>query len=118
MFSNLTHRELFRLHGTLPPERVESLLDDIDAGAAVDVAGALIHISEARGQFPAEDFASEIVSQLQALRANLRGANRDKLGQIIESLEDLLQCQFNATDYGLDELHQAELCLKKSVNDA
>lgn len=118
MFSNLTHKEYFRLHGSLPPERCELLLHDTDAGAAVDAAGALAHISEARGQFPAEDFASEIVTQLQALRANLRGSNRDKLGQIIESLEDLLQCQFNASDYGLSELREAEKCLKTSDNSA
>lgn len=107
MFSSMTDREYFRYHGTLSPERIEQLIAQQEEGEAVDVAGALVKIGEAAAQYPEEDFGHEIKSRLQALVKFVRGSNREELLGIIESFDDLLQCQFNSTDYGLSELRDA-----------
>lgn len=109
MFSSLTDQEFFRLHGTLPPERIEPLLHD--PHAQIDLAGAVGKIEEGMGQFPEEDFGHDIISRLQALAKFVRGSNREELLSIISAAEDLFQCQFNSSDYGRSELIDAIKCI-------
>lgn len=104
-FSNLSAREHLRLNGTIPAEMLESLLDKEEK--LQTISGIEAHLSEAKACFPAEDFLEPIRQALQELHKNLRGANREKLGGILESLDDLAQCVFNESDYGRDELRKA-----------
>ena len=103
--SSLTPKEHFRLNGQVPADMLETLLDRADA--LESLGGLDAHLSEAKGCFPGEDFIEPVRWQLQDLHRSLRGANREKLGGILESLDDLAQCIFNQTDYGRDELRKA-----------
>lgn len=104
-YSSLSAREHLRLNGHVPADMLETLLDRADA---LDSLGGIdAHVSEAKACFPAEDFIEPIRQELQELHKNLRGANREKLGGILESIDDLAQCVFNDCDYGQDELRKA-----------
>ena len=104
-YSNLSAREHLRLNGQVPADMLETLLDR--AGALESLGGLDAHLSEANGCYPAEDFIEPVRWQLQDLHTSLRGANREKLGGILESLDDLAQCIFNESDYGRDEIRKA-----------
>lgn len=57
MFHNLTNQEYFRLHGTLPPDRIEELLSII--GAAEDLFQC---------QFYASDYGrSELIDAIKCI---------------------------------------------------
>lgn len=101
-----TAEEFYRLNGYLSKEYAEPLLD---AQSKLDsVSGVDVHIEEAIGQFPAEDFLSSVKSDLHALAKRMyKGDNKTELLRIIEALDDALQCQFYASDYGREELHKA-----------
>lgn len=103
--SNLSAREHLRINGQVPADMLESLLDKEEK--INSIAGIEAHLSEAKSCFPAEDFLEPIRWELQELHKNLRGANREKLGGILESMDDLAQLVFNESDYGRDELKQA-----------
>lgn len=62
------------------------------------------NIAEALGSYPAEDFLSELQSQLRELSGNLRGANKEKCLEILEGVDDLAQCIHNQSEYGRSEL--------------
>lgn len=112
-YSNLSAREHFNLNGTVPREMLESLLDKEDLLKNLD--GLDAHISEAKGCFPAEDFLEPIKTSLIELQKRLRGSNRDELGAIIESLDDLAQLTFNESDYGRDELRKALTAIEEAT---
>lgn len=102
----LTPREQLKLHGRLSERQLEDLIDwheDTSEVASVDAC-----LQEARGQYPAEDFLSDAIERLHKLAKNLRGDNRQTLVGIIESLDDVAQCTFNAADYGRAEIRKAE----------
>ena len=103
--SNLSAREHLRLNGQVPADMLETLLDKEEM--LNSITGIEAHLSEANICFPAEDFLEPIRWQLQDLHRSLRGANREKLGGILESLDDFAQCIFNESDYGRDELRKA-----------
>ena len=60
--------------------------------------------SECLSQLPEEDFLCEIIDQLQNLKGLKKAEILDKISHIIECLEDLQQCQANASAYAFDEL--------------
>jgi hypothetical protein len=105
MFSNATAEEEFKLTGTLRSSSIESLLDG--AAALESYEGIEAHISEAMGQYPAEDFTSELAQRMLNLAKRLRGDNKAEMLAIIESLDDMAQCRFNASEYGRSELQAA-----------
>lgn len=111
--SNLSHTEYFRLNGQLSSERVEQLLDDSKIAIELDVREFAPYAQEASGQFPSEDFLHEIVSDLYYLAKRMRGETKKELLGIIESLEDALQCQANASDYGRGELSKIIQTIKR-----
>lgn len=103
--SNCTAEEELRLTGTVTGERLNNLLDqETQLTALKDVAP---HIQEALGQFPAEDFLEEHKTRLVMLAKNMRGANKEALQAIIETLDDISMTTFYASDYGSNELRQA-----------
>ena len=103
--SSLSAKEHFRLNGQVPVDMLETLLDRADA--LESLGGLDAHLSEANICFPGEDFLEPIRWELQELHKTLRGANREKLGGSLESLDDLAQCIFIQTDYGRDEIRKA-----------
>lgn len=109
IWSNLSAQETYRMYGRITKEQMENLLDQSAAYEGID--GIDAHISEAMCQYPAEDFLEGIKTRLNALQKNLRGANREELGGIIEALDDLAQTTFYAADYGRSELNKAEQAL-------
>lgn len=103
--SSMTPEEEYRLTGTLRPEMIEVLLDD--SASLEGTTGVSAHLQEAMCQYPAEDFLADAITRLQKLAKRIRGDNREALLGIIESLDDVAQCTFNAVDYGRDELSKA-----------
>jgi hypothetical protein len=65
--SNMTNDEAFRLHGTLPPERIQLMLDaELDAPALAKRIEE--HLQGAHDGLPCEDFAEDLVYRLENLR--------------------------------------------------
>lgn len=60
--------------------------------------------SECLSQLHGEDFLCEIIDQLQGLKGLKKAEILDKIGHVVECLEDLQQCQANASAYAYDEL--------------
>lgn len=106
----LTDAEYFRIHGTLPADRIEDMLHL--GTAANELKGAQAHIQEARAQYPDEDFLSDVESDLQDIIRSTRGATRDRLKALAAKLEDIAQTTFYASDYGRDELRKLDKLLE------
>lgn len=113
MFSNITAQEEFRLTGTVSGERLNGLLERSDALEKLD--GLDAHIYEANGQYPAEDFLSDVIERLHNLAKRLRGDNKAELLGVIEALDDIGQTTFYASDYGRSELRKALATLKEAT---
>ena len=61
-------------------------------------------ISECLSQLPEEDFLCDIIDQLHDLKGLKKAEIIEKIGFIIECLEDKQQCQANASAYAFDVL--------------
>lgn len=110
--SSMTNSEAFTMHGTLPADRIEGLLEMEALIGDASIPGAITDIQEAACQFPAEDFLSEQLDALHDLAKKLRGDNRERLLHIIECLDDVAQCIFNASEFGREHLSKAESVLE------
>lgn len=102
---NMTAREALRIHGTVPLDKLEDLLDREDALKEVQEIDA--NLKEAMAQYPAEDFLQTPINRLHELAKRLRNENRQEVLAIIGQLDDIAQCTFYAADYGRDELRKA-----------
>lgn len=60
--------------------------------------------SECLSQLPEEDFLCDIIDQLHDLKGLKKAEIIEKIGFIIECLEDKQQCQANASAYAFDVL--------------
>ena len=60
--------------------------------------------SECLSQLPEEDFLCDIIDQLHDLKSLKKAEIIEKIGFIIECLEDKQQCQANASAYAFDVL--------------
>ena len=60
--------------------------------------------SECLSQLPEEDFLCDIIDQLYDLKGLKKAEIIEKIGFIIECLEDKQQCQANASAYAFDVL--------------
>jgi hypothetical protein len=89
--SNMTNDEAFRLYGTLPPERIQQMLDaEMDAPALAKRIKE--HLQGAHDGLPCEDFAEDIVYQLENLRDDedaIDEATAARLQNIIDALNKL-----------------------------
>lgn len=107
--SNMDNEEAFRVFGTLPPERIEELLDlQTVANRASD---ADTHVYEALIQFPDEDFLSDIIRQVEELSVGMRGKNREGMKELAIKLQDIELSTSRATEYGQSELTKARALL-------
>lgn len=91
--------------GAVSGERLEALLDKEETLERLKQIAPSIY--EGRASFPDEDFLQEHKDALTALQKNLRGDNRERLGGIIEALDDLAMTTFYETEYGRSELYKA-----------
>lgn len=106
--SNLSNEEVFRLTGTLPPDRIVALLDEVyDQIGPEDISRAEVYIQEAKAPFEYEDFLSDVIYLATELRDNCRGANKDTAERLCEMLSNIAQTVFNAVDNSDDLLSRA-----------
>lgn len=106
-FTNLTDAEFYDLNGYLSPERIERLL-------AVSTLQPDL-LDEVAIGFQPEDFLADLITKMEKLRTKLRGDNRESMGAIIESANDIAQCVFNDCDYFTDELRKAKQLLNQHL---
>ena len=111
--SNMTHEEYFRVNGKLSEQRTEQLLSTLDEAQAFDVREFASYAQEAQAGFPEEDFLADVISDLHYLAKNMRGDNKKQMLHIINKLDDIAQCQFNAADYGCEQLHKIIATIKR-----
>ncbi len=71
---------------------------------AENTSDAVVQLADLAALFPGEDFAQEIIRDLQAIAKRLRGDNRTDLLQAIEALESL---QTEIGTAGADGTHLA-----------
>lgn len=111
--SNLTHAEYFHLNGKLSEDRTEAILSNLHDAETLDVREYASYAQEACSGFPDEDFLADVISDLHYLAKNMRGNNKEQMLHIINKLDDIAQCQFNAADYGREQLHKI-ICTVKT----
>lgn len=80
------------------------VLEDIGNQASISEETKSHIRSECLSQLPSEDFLCEIIDQLQGLKGLKKAEILDKIDHVVECLEDLQQCQANASAYAYDEL--------------
>lgn len=117
--SGLSPREEFNINGRLSRQTVEQMLDDRDAvdldAAASELDDALTSLKEGGGCFPGEDFLSDLIRDMNALKKSLRGNNRSLLDDMITQTEQLQTEVFQTTEYGRDELDKSQKSLNLAI---
>ena len=91
----MTDEEYFRLHNTLPADRIAKLLDE----NANKVDRDDIPFDEILAQFPEYGFTREIEERLHNLVKCLRGNNEVEDVSILALVELLADNQFYTTEY-------------------
>lgn len=100
--SSYTPRELLRLHGELPFELTERLVDTFDAAEAIKAS--LTYIEEASYGFAEEGFVEGINIRLASLAKTLRGRNKAELLSIIEHLQQIEVDTVRSGEHGKENL--------------
>lgn len=111
---SFTPEEFYKINGAVREKDLDKLFDAPDVRE--DLSAVKVYASEARAQYPAEDFLEDIKTRLWALHKNLRGNNKETLQNIIEALDDLAQCTFYATEEGRSNLHNITQIVEKYDN--
>jgi hypothetical protein len=101
----LTHEEFFNLHGALPANRIETLLEL--AAVAEGLGDVKTKLEEARTGFPSEDFLSAVISRVQDLAKHVRGENKKELAAILADIEQLAQQTWQSAEHGCQEINGA-----------
>lgn len=102
MNMNLTGEEQYRLYGAVSDKTTIELLDAFSQFEKFDgIEGTL---KEVAGCFPQEDVLSSQITSLHNLLGNVRGQNRDTLGNIIDQLIEVRRELYNDADHGRDLL--------------
>jgi hypothetical protein len=88
--SNMDNEECFRLHGTLPADRIAALLD-AEANTIASAARINEHVQAAHDGLPCEDFAEDIVWRLESLLVDheTTDALRDDIEEALDKLRAL-----------------------------
>ncbi len=103
-----TAEEEYRVTGTLSKSQIERLLD-LDAK---DTDAAIIHIKEASGSFPAEDYLEDILHEFKAIAKISRGGVQSRLNAAVNVLAGKITSLQQAAEYGASELKCATAELK------
>lgn len=106
---NLTHEERERLAfiagHTTGAQLLGELSDSVAMLEAADDAEA--YVREAYGSFVAEDWLADQLADLRTIAKRMRGANRDELEALAQSIEDARDQQAQSSEYGLEQLGKA-----------
>jgi hypothetical protein len=88
--SNMENDEYFRLHGTLPSERIQQLLD-AEAETIASAGRIAEAVQAAHDGLPCEDFADDVVYALAQLRddESTPDATAATVQRIVDTLETL-----------------------------
>ena len=101
-YANYSDEELFKISGTLPPDRIELLL--IHGDIVERLNNVLSSTQEASNCYMQEDFLSDQLHALQSILKCLRGENKLRLGKVLEDIERDISIQVNESEYGRDIL--------------
>ena len=90
------------------------LADRVDADEAIESAS--VHVEEARGCFPAEDFLQDELSELRGIIRNMRKSDlRASLENLFQHMEDTQSREFQQAEYGADELKKVLALLESAA---
>ena len=103
--SNMTHREALNLHGSLPADRIEELIDDSEE--LNSMRGIEHDLNTVAENLPNEDFLNDEVKKLKAISDKMRGANKESLLAVIEIIEQELDEQARAIEFAVEALDNA-----------
>lgn len=95
----------FPYHGDRDRDCADAIENLVDRNAIKDEIKDHIR-SECLSQLPEDDFLCEIIDKLQDLKGLKKSEILDKIDHVVECLEDLQQCQANASVYAYDELNR------------
>lgn len=101
----LTSEEAYRINGTLPPDKIEELLDAQDKLEAIE---GIVPLLVDADQFPDEDFLQATINAIGNAAMRARGDNRAQLMDTAEKLDALQLTTHYASEYGRE-------CLKKAL---
>lgn len=89
--SNLSHREALNLHGSLPADRIEELIDDSETLELMQ--GIERDLDDVANQLPCKNFLIDEVKKLKEIAAKLSDHHKEELllviGLIQSELDDL-----------------------------
>jgi len=104
-YSNYTDKEIYKLTGTLPADRLEKLIDSGNLGDKLKSCKSAAE--EASLCYMQEDFLTDQLSKLRGLVRNLRSkANQKALEKIIEDIEERILEQSRSSEYVIEELNK------------
>jgi hypothetical protein len=112
--SNMSNAEYFSLNGTLSCDRIESLLAIEESKLGFDPDDVRVKIKEARGCAFKEGDLSDELQALRELLLNVRGANRDTLGAIVENMSNVVARLLQDAEYLISELDDALKIINKA----
>jgi hypothetical protein len=107
--SNMTNDEAFRLYGTLPPERIQQMLDaETDAPALANRIKE--HLQAARDGLPCEDFAEDIIWRLESILVDHETTKtmREDIEQALDALKQLQADLFKRAEAAAKHLRGIE----------
>ena len=99
--TNLTNAEYFRLNGNLSNDRIESLLDLEETAESVNLDNLGTNLEEIRGSFPYDEFAEDVIYELEQLAGLLNDEQAIDLYRIIKTLEHRVISLIDEANYGI-----------------
>ncbi|UUZ75471.1 hypothetical protein LP414_27535 [Polaromonas sp. P1(28)-13] len=105
MNTNLSAEENFRIHGKLPADQIEELLDLALVADKVD--DAKHYMQEVKSGFPEEDFLHAELAEMNEFVKAMRGQNKANFKDLIGRIEERRNEQNQAAEHGADQLKQA-----------
>jgi len=97
--TNLSNAEYFRLNGNMSNDRIESLLELEAVSKEINLDNLSASLEEISGAFPNEDFAEDIIWELEQLAATL---NDERVYRILSTLENRVIQVINEANYGVN----------------
>lgn len=108
MFANISDEEFFRINRTLPPERIEPLLDA--AAYAREIKETVeVKLEEAQGSIPGGD---EITEAFETLLNLARAQPAHSMMKFVDAIEEARRSIIYSCEYAYSEIKDARDALK------